>query len=459
MTMDRIIELQETKLAIAGWIRKLANDAKAIGGRAKKEGRELTSDEQGSIDAIYAQHAESGLELDAVEAEITSLDTSDSRGRVVKPGPIGDRLSSAIHIPKSARFADLFGAVGNDPYAGRFAGLGEFCLAVASGKTDSRLIVNTSVTEESGVSAGFLLPQQFLARILDGALDQEVIRPNATVLPMAGKTLDAPGFDYQDGTSGKRAGLQLQWGPEATALNEQLPKARTLGFSAKKGSILCRVGSELAEDAPAFDRQLSTAMTQAVASGLDGAFLSSAGTGVGIPLSILNSPCLITVTKESGQAASTLFLQNLANMLARLTPSAYKRSSWLVHPTVLPSLLQLTVIVKNVGGSENVGGGLAAAVVQGADGVLRIFGRPVAVTDACSAFSSAGDVVLADLSQYAIAMRRDARIELSRDAYFASDEIGFKLTLRLDGMPTASAPTKLRDGTNTVSPFIALGAR
>jgi hypothetical protein len=89
-------------------------------------------------------------------------------------------------------------------------------------------------------------------------------------------------------------------------------------------------------------------------------------------------------------AASTLMLQNLAKMLARLNPESYARSTWLVHPIVLPVLLGLTVVVTNVAGTENVGGSHAAAVVQGADGTLRIFGRPVLVTDACSALSSAG---------------------------------------------------------------------
>jgi HK97 family phage major capsid protein len=302
-----------------------------------------------------------------------------------------------------------------------------------------------------------LVPPAFIAGILDAALDEEVIRPNATVIPMSSNELDTAGFDFQDGTSGKRGGLLLTWGPEAGTLNEQQGKTRKVSFKAIKANILCRVSSELTEDVPAFDRQLSVAMTRAVASGLDGAFLS--GTGAGLPLGILNSPALITVAKESGQAAATLFLQNLAKMLAKLTPASYKRSTWLVHPTVLPSLLQLTVVVQNVAGTENVGGGLAAAVVQGADGQLRIYGRPAAVTDACSVFSSAGDVVLADLTQYAIGMRRDARVEVSSDRYFETDEIGFKLTLRLDGQPLASAATKLRDGTNTVSPFIALGAR
>jgi len=81
------------------------------------------------------------------------------------------------------------------------------------------------------------------------------------------------------------------------------------------------------------------------------------------------------------------------------------------------------------------------------------------VTDACNVLSAAGDIALCDLSQYAVGLRRDASIEIARDTYFASDEIGFKLRLRLDGQPLAGAATKLRDGTNTVSPFVILGAR
>jgi len=50
-------------------------------------------------------------------------------------------------------------------------------------------------------------------------------------------------------------------------------------------------------------------------------------------------------------------------------------------------------------------------------------------------------------------------IQRDSSAYFASDEIGFRLVLRCDGLPMDNTPMKLRDGTNTVSPFIALGAR
>jgi HK97 family phage major capsid protein len=68
-------------------------------------------------------------------------------------------------------------------------------------------------------------------------------------------------------------------------------------------------------------------------------------------------------------------------------------------------------------------------------------------------------VIFCDLDDYAIGLRHDVAILMSRDAHFTTDELGFRLTLRLDGQPLASAPTKLRDGTNTVSPFVVRGAR
>jgi len=455
------VQLTKTRDAARDRMQRLNAQAQSLAGRAKV--RKLSAEEEQRVDELYDQFEAAEVDLQNAERELREAedfdynrDPKNSRGRVVPP-MIGEQRGKQIYVPKSARFTDMFGSANEDPYKGKFSGLGEFCLAIAAGNTDPRLIVNASMTEGTGVSAGFLVPPQFIAGILDGALDQEAIRPNATVIPMASYDMDTAAFDYQDGTSGKRGGLQLLWGGESAALTEQVGKTRKVSFTSKKATILCRVSSELTEDAPAFDRQLSTAMTQAVAGGLDGAFVS--GTGAGQPLGILNAPCLITVVKESGQATLTLFLQNLANMLAKLTPSAYKRSTWLVHPTVLPSLLQLTVVVKNVAGTENVGGGLAAAVVQGADGQLSIYGRPVIVTDACSTFTSAGDVVLADLSQYAIGMRSDVRIEIAREVYFASDEIAFRLRMRLDGLPLASAATKLRDGSNVVSPFVALGAR
>jgi HK97 family phage major capsid protein len=339
--------------------------------------------------------------------------------------------------------------------SGKFRGFGDFCAAVARGKPDSRLMA-ASMTEGVGADGGFLVPVEYLGPILDDALAMEKVRPYATVIPMTSKSAVAGLFDYSDGTSAARGGLRMLWGAEATAMSEQKGKVTDITLTASKANIFVRVSRELVEDAVAFDRQLSQAMRAAVAAGLDNAFVN--GTGTAQPLGVLNGGSLISVTKESAQSG-TLLLQNLAKMVGRLHPSSFARARWLIHPTVVPSLYMMSTTTLNLAGSENVGGGHVAAVSQDANGQLRIFGRPCDISDACAVLGTVGDVILADWSRYVIGLRRDATLDRDESRYFDSDEVAFKLTLRVAAQPVDVATTKLRDGSNTVSPFVVVETR
>jgi HK97 family phage major capsid protein len=426
--------------------------------------RDLTVDESRRIEGLFAQCEKAESDLQELEADgVNAIENQlPSAGRRLAPSRPGERPGDVYFgdvgglRSRGATFTAMFGQPRPNPYGGAFKNLGEFALAVASGKMDPRLMTNASMSETTGGVGGFLVPEQWAMGILDAALAQEAIRPRALVLPMTALSLTVPGFDYLDGTGAKRAGLQLIWGGESQALTEQQGKTRSVGLVAKKGSILVRCSTELVEDAGAFTATLSNAMTAAVQIGLDTAFLQ--GSGVAQPLGIALSPAAIVIAKEGSQAANTIMLQNLTKMMGRLSPSSYAKAIWFCHPTTVPLLLQLTVAVSNVANTDFVGGSTAGLVTQ-ENGVLRIAGKEVVVTDACNVLSSVGDVVLADISQYCVGLRRDISIEASRDVYFASDEWGFRLRLRLDGQPLAAAPVKLRDGTNTVSPFIVLGAR
>jgi HK97 family phage major capsid protein len=86
-------------------------------------------------------------------------------------------------------------------------------------------------------------------------------------------------------------------------------------------------------------------------------------------------------------------------------------------------------------------------------------GRPVLVSDAWSALSSLGDIVLADFTGYLIGQRVDAAIVRDDSRFFDTDECAFRLILRMAGQPVNSTPVKLRNGTDTVSHFVVLEAR
>jgi HK97 family phage major capsid protein len=174
-------------------------------------------------------------------------------------------------------------------------------------------------------------------------------------------------------------------------------------LKAHKANIFCRVSAELAADVPMFDRQLGSAIVRGNPAGLDIAFLN--GTGAGQPLGIINAGNTITVSKEGSQAASTVLIQNPLEDDGPLSPASFARAVWLIHPTVVVPLYMMSVVVTNLAASEVVGGSNRLCVTVDGNGQVRIFGRPCIVTDACSALSSLGDIILADLSKYLIGMR------------------------------------------------------
>lgn len=457
----RVVKRQEEAVA----------DSKEIIDAADAEGRELTADEKRritnntrNVDDLQSEVDEINLELQVRAAVLPGASRSGQRQTPAdSTDPIDGSIGGQRHVAAPAfgaaralRFNDLFPNRARGPANG-FRTFSEFVAAVASGKPDQRLM-NATMTEGVGQDGGYAVPVQFLGPLLDASLEMEMIRPHAVVVPMSSKSAVAGLFDYADGTNTARAGLRMLWGAEAAAMTEQKGKLREVTLNATKGYVFVRVSNEQLEDAVAFDRQLGVAMAKAVAAGLDYAFMF--GTGVAQPLGVLNAPVLVTITKESGQSSTNpLLLQNLSKMIGRLHPSSYAASRWLVHPTVIPALYMLSVVIQNVAGSENVGGSHVAAVTQDGAGNLRIFGRPVDITDACAPLGTVGDVLLADWSRYCVGLRADASIARDDSRYFDTDETAFKLRVRIDGKPGDAAATKLRDGTNTVGPFIALETR
>lgn len=444
--------------------RSLHGRAGAIVARVEAEGRDLTTDEKRQVDSLLAQSEAAAAELPELRFELRHAEAADereasqasARPRVTTPNaPGGSPAWTPGH--RGARFADVFRGRATPSTASRFASLGELALAVATGGHDARLIHNATMVETTGATGGFLVPMQFLGPILDEALAREVVRPRATVVPIASSQATVGAFDYADGTNAARAGLSLTWTGEAAALSEQRGKTREVTLKPHKGSIFVRVSSELAADAIAFDRQLSEAMIAAVAAGLDAAFIN--GNGAGQPLGIVNAPATISVAKEASQVAATLVPQNLAKMAARLNPSSWSSSVWLIHPTALVQLLQLQAKVQNVAATENVGGYSPGWFTVAADGSMTLLTRPVIVTDACAPLGTVGDVILADLRRYLVGLRADAAIARDESRYFDSDEIAFRMILRIDGQPRVAEATKLRDGSNTVSPFVTLATR
>ena len=180
------------------------------------------------------------------------------------------------------------------------------------------------------------------------------------------------------------------------------------------------------------------------------------GTGAGQFLGFLAAGCLTTITKETGQTADTINVQNLNKMLARLWNGSRGKAVWLVNQECLPQLYQLVLPAGASAFPVYMPPGGISGAPYGA-----IFGRPVIEIEQAAILGDAGDISLVDLSQYVIIDKGGVQAAQSLHVLFSTNEMAFRWVYRCNGQPawaTVLTPYKATTG-NTVSPFVTLGAR
>jgi len=307
--------------------------------------------------------------------------------------------------------------------------------------------------EGQGDQGGFLVPEEFRVELLRLTLETTVVRPRARVLPMAGLTLRIPAIRDTTHATNVYGGVQMYWVPESGAGTLSEPTFSQAVLTAKKLMGTTRVSNELLRDSViAFEPLVTELFAEAVGYFEDDAFI--AGIGGGQALGILNADALVSVTKETGQAASTLVVENVIKAYSRLLPSSVNRAVWIMHPDVQPQLYTMSLSV-GTGGAPMFfpAGGLSGAPQP------TLLGRPIIFSEKCETLGTAGDVYLADLSYYLIGDRMAMELASSPHTRFANDETDFRVITRVDGRPWIDSALTPRNGSNTLSPFLAIAAR
>lgn len=267
---------------------------------------------------------------------------------------------------------------------------------------------------------------------------------------MTSKSRTIPGTTITDASTGEYfGGVKPVWKDEGSTLDDYTPTFRSLELTAHKLTCYGTSSNEWLDDGIRPEETIQTTFTQALGYVLDRTFLVT-GTGAGQPLSILNANCTYEVSPEGGQAAASLQYENLAKMISRMHPASFNRSIWIVHASCIPELLDLSIAV-GTGGSQY-------QVFSESDGSYRILSRPAIITDKLNTLGQKGDVMLCDLSQYAVGLNGDMRLESSSHLLFNQDRTAWRLILRLDGEPLWNETAKDPSGRET-SPFVVLGER
>ena len=392
-------------------------------------------------------------ELKAMEFTEPKRKTSPNNGNfnegTPNSGQNSDYVPSQNHRPSGRTYASMFG--GDEQLEnGGFKDAKEYARAVLMGHAHDQRLSNLSMGEYSDPAGGFAVPPQFAALMLDNSLENEIVRPRARIEPMIGKDKIVARWDGYDHSTGMHfGGLKSQWVAEGDVpATMSQGKLEQMTLVASRLFIYGKVTNQLLDDAPTFSGSLDGAVTAAIGFDLDSAFFR--GTGVGMPLGILNDPAKITVSKESGQDAASIDYNNLCKMFARMYDAGRNRAFWVVNATAIPELLTLTIDI-------GVGGTHIPVMTRGPNG-FEILTRPVIFTEKVPAIGTEGDISFIDFSQYTVGLRNDLRLDKSAHIGFATDETAFRAILRADGRGSwKSAVTPLFG--NTQSWVVTLATR
>jgi HK97 family phage major capsid protein len=232
------------------------------------------------------------------------------------------------------------------------------------------------------------------------------------------------------------------WKAEAATFTPKTPKLRTVTLGAYKLGLYINLSRECIQDAGGIAAEVSSRMAFALGQTFDAKILN--GDGVACPLGVIHSDAAVV---HARQTANQVMWDDITEMLARLHPAFVANAAWYVNPSVMPYLLQMSDASSRAIWMPN---GSAAAASPG-----LLYGRPVFLTDKIPQVGSKGDVVLADLSMYAVGIRQQISVERSDSVEWYADLVSLRTITRCDGRPLLDEKITPQNGSD-LSAFVVL---
>ena len=311
----------------------------------------------------------------------------------------------------------------------------------------------TGASESDLTTGGYLLEPTLVGDILKPMHEEGPFTQAARKLPVGGNSNYGwiNGVNETDRATGSRwggiRGYRLAEGGDKTASK---PAFRRINWQLKKYAVLIYGTDELLADAAQFSEIVR------IGAGEELMFMANDdivnGVGVGGPYGILNSGCLISNPIETNQPATTVVLENLYKMWARLPARSRSKAAWFINQDVEPQLDTLSLAAGTAALEPKM-------VTYGADGLMRIKGRPVIATEFNPTLGQVGDILLADMSEYLFWEKQGVQSASSIHVQFTTDETVFRFVYRCDGQPSLAAALTPYKGSNTQSPFVVTAIR
>jgi HK97 family phage major capsid protein len=249
----------------------------------------------------------------------------------------------------------------------------------------------------------------------------------------------------------RRGGVRGYWASEGDEKTSSKPKFREINLRLNKLVGLVYATDELLADAAALGAYVQQVLPEELRFLAEDAIIN--GTGAGQPLGVLNAGCLVSVAKETGQAADTVVAENIIKMWSRRW-AGNNDYIWLVNQDVTPQLHQLNLPVGTGGALVYMPPGGLSQSPYGS-----LYGRPVIETEYNDTVGDQGDIILFSPSAYQMIDKGGIQSASSIHVRFIYDETVFRFVYRVDGQPLWHQPLTPYKSSNTQSPFVALDAR
>lgn len=211
------------------------------------------------------------------------------------------------------------------------------------------------------------------------------------------------------------------WANEGEDLEVGNPVLDEIASKPRKVGGVVKVSRELAQDSsPAATKLVGDSLTRAVAVALDKAYFTNAGVMTKAPLGL---PGVAGITTVAGTATD---LDSFTEAQVRTLGARGQVRAWYMNAD---TYLRFAGVRKSTGSNE----GLLEVAFQ-------INGVPVFITE-----DLADNVVYGvDTASALLVVRDRAKVETSTEAYFSTDEVAVKVTMRVDfAFPSAKGIVRI----------------
>lgn len=396
------------------------------------------------LEAEIAAQQQSAQEAAALRASYANRTRQLSRGqgrRTTASGPV------SLGNPREA--------FERDPKKG-FKSPREFLMKVIDAGLgnvpDKRLQYLAAGSDEargsSDPAGGFLVPEAFSPDLLQIKPEDDPMGSLVTQVPMESQVVKIPARVDKNHSTSVSGGLTVTRKPEtiaATSSQMTLEQVRLEAFSLFG---LAYATEEILTDSP-------ISFAALLAAGFSDQFTSHVinerinGSGIGEFLGALNSGCLISISKETGQAAGSIVYENIIKMRARCW--GYGDAIWLANYDSLPHLMLMNQAV-------GTGGMPVWQPSAREDHPDLLLGRPLVFTEYCKTVGTVGDILLANWREFLEGTLQPLNSEESIHVRFVNHERTFKFWLRNAGAPWWKSALTPKNGA-TLSPFVVCQTR